>query len=221
MSERAEDATTQSGPIPRRMIAAGGVTVLAVAVVLGRVYGIAVSVLLLAAAALVGVVAFVFRTMQSVAEPPDEDVLADLAPTDAAARKLAALRALKDIDYEHALGNLNDEDHAELSARYRAQAKQAMRVVDEERKERRARAEALATEEIARRAREDAKEEEERDPKAAEEEADETSERDEAKPSAKPRPKSERRTCKECATENDPDARFCKTCGGAMTEAEE
>src|SRR5438067_9668377 len=126
MSDRVGDVTPQSGPLPRKAIAAGVVAVVAMAVLLGRIYGIAVSVLVLAATALVGVVGFVFRTLQSIAEPSDDDVLSSLAPTDADARKLAALRALKDIDYEHALGNLDDEDHAELSARYRTQAKQAM-----------------------------------------------------------------------------------------------
>lgn len=232
--ERAEETPAAAKPIPRAFLVAGVVAVVAIAVIVGRIYGVAVSALVLAAAALVGVVAFVFRTLQAIAEPPDDDILADHSqPTDADARKLAALRALKDIDYEHSLGNLTDEDHAELSVRYRAEAKKAMRAVDEERKERRARAEALAAEEVARleaeeerriERQEDADEEE-----AGEQETDESAAADEApkvdetpkKAAKSTSAKDEKKTCRECALENDPDARFCKSCGGALTGATE
>jgi len=220
---QASESAHGVSPIPRRAIVGAALVALVVAGVLAKMYGLAVSVLLLAAVALVGVVGFVFRTMQSIAEPSDEDVLSDLAPTDADARKLAALRALKDIDYEHALGNLSDEDHADLSARYRAQAKLAMRAVDEERKERRARAEALVAEDLARREREREEEAQQEDEERGEDEGEheeEIEKETEPKPAKKPTVAVEKRTCAECATENDPDAKFCKACGGAMRGGE-
>lgn len=199
------DVPERGQPIPRTAIAGVIVAALVFSVVMGRVYGVAVAVLVLAAGTLVGVVTFVFRMLQSIAEPADEDILAEIAPTDSDSRKITALRALKDIDYEHSLGNLSDEDHAELTARYREEAKVAMRAVDEERKGRRARAESLAALELERIRR--AREEDEEEDDANEEESD----RDEASAA-------EKKTCAGCATENDPDAKFCKTCGGTLAE---
>jgi hypothetical protein len=45
-------------------------------------------------------------------------------------RKLAVLRGLKDLEYEHALGKISEEDYALLSRRYRQQARHLLEQLD-------------------------------------------------------------------------------------------
>lgn len=233
-AESAEDESahaTNDAPLAPSTLPYWAAAAIAFALVSVGFYGVArddknlatLAALGLATLALIGIVSFVFRTLQSIAEPRDEDVLADLAPTEADARKTTALRALKDIDYEHSLGNLSDEDHAELTARYRGEAKQAMRAVDEERKERRARAEALAAEALARAALEEEREDEEEEESDSEEEASAPTDAAADDPSKKRGEnaiavKVEASTCAKCGTVNDADARFCKKCGTVIHE---
>ncbi len=58
-------------------------------------------------------------------------------------KKAEILTALRDLQTEHAIGRLDDADFAELSARYREEAKALMREVDSELEPYRARAEEL------------------------------------------------------------------------------
>ncbi len=61
-------------------------------------------------------------------------------------KKAEILTALRDLQTEHAIGRLDDADFAELSARYREEAKALMREVDSELEPYRARAEELVRE---------------------------------------------------------------------------
>ena len=54
------------------------------------------------------------------------------------------LRALKDLELEHSVGKIDDEDYAQISARYREQAKGLLREMDIEIEPLRPKAEALA-----------------------------------------------------------------------------
>ncbi len=177
-------------------------------------YGLGAALILLAGGALVLFIWLAFRAVQSVTEPDDSSILLEVAPTNSAARKTAAFRALKDLETERGLGNLSDDDFKELEARYRDDAKEAMREVDEERKNLRERAEAIAERAIAK----------------ALGEGEEPADEEPAKPAKKPAPaepeeKAEdepvvpapaKVACTKCKTSNDPDAAFCKRCGESL-----
>jgi hypothetical protein len=172
------------------LLGAGIASILAV---IGVRFGIGVSIIILASIALLAVIGMSFRAVQGLTEP-DVDADVEDAPTPAEMQKRAALRALKDLEYERSIGNIVEEDFRELEGRYREEAKRAMRAVDEERRELRARAE-----ELAREALEDAEQEEK--PKA---------------PAKKKKPS--KVECPKCGTENDPDAKFCKECAVKLRE---
>lgn len=185
----------QGLPLPKWTgLAIAGVALAAAATITMR-YGLAAALILMAGGALVLFIWLAFRAVQSVTEEHDEAMLIEHAPTPAIARKAAALRALKDIETERGLGNLSDEDFQEIEARYRDEAKRAMREVDEERKALRARAEALAEKAIA---------------KSLQAEDD---------PVAEPEKKIEPVACPACEAKNDPDAAFCKRCGEKLGDA--
>src|SRR6185295_17709440 len=52
------------------------------------------------------------------------------APSAEEERKRAVVRALKDLDYERSVGKISEEDYAELSVRYRTEAKELLRSLD-------------------------------------------------------------------------------------------
>jgi len=204
----------------------GAVLVGAVALTLR--HGLGATLIVLAGLTLVLFIWLSFRAVQSVTEPDDRAILIDLPPTPAETRKQSALGALKDLDFEKALGNLNPEDYAELERRYREEAKRAMREVDDERAELRGRAEKLAQ-----KALESASEEPEEPANREEEEevAPPKNKRRAPKPKESVPPHDPTPTpaaapasiraqkvvvCTECETKNEPDARFCKQCGAKM-----
>lgn len=69
------------------------------------------------------------------ADLPDRAALED--------EKKALLRAIKDLEYEHAVGKISDEDHTRLDRAYRARAKEVLALLDRDVLPFRARAEAL------------------------------------------------------------------------------
>lgn len=202
-------STTDRGddPLYRHVPAliVGGV--FAVAVALGVARGGATAVLWLAFASLAGAVLLFWEALRHALDPslPGDEALTDEggASVEAEAKKREALRALKDIAFERSIGRLGEDDYKALEARYRAEARDAMRAVDEGLGPWLAKAEAqLATIEAG-----------------------------EATPEVKPEasvvepaaetPTETTRACPKCATTNDPDAVFCKKCGSRMViEAE-
>jgi hypothetical protein len=60
-----------------------------------------------------------------------EEALGMGAPSKAEEEKRAVLRALKDLEYERGVGKISPEDYAELSAKYRAEAKRLIQALDE------------------------------------------------------------------------------------------
>ena len=212
-------------------------------VIVGLRFGVAPALLVMCAAALLTVVGLVFRAFQLVAEPTDDALDAEptAVPTAAEEHKRAALRALKDIEYERSVGNITEADYGELLARYRDEAKRSMRAVDDERRQRRERAERLARravldalgEEKERAAIPDAQaepEEEQKPAKRREEheeqklvvEAPSTNGEGETMAAAAPEVETrkdegvQQLKCPACEVRNDADARFCKGCGGKL-----
>jgi len=114
--------------------------------VLGFVRGPGAAVLALAAGALLGAIAGLWGSLRILAgdAPLSLHEAIDLgAPSEMQERKQKILLALKDLQREHSLGKISDEDFKDLSARYRAEAKQLLREMDEDLAPARAKAEAL------------------------------------------------------------------------------
>jgi hypothetical protein len=144
-----------------RAIAAAvpAVTVVA-AVVVGVTLGVEVSILVVAAGALAGVIALLWASVQSLTgESPLtlEEAMTLGAPSAEEEQKRSVLRALKDLEFERAVGKISDEDYADLSARYRAEAKRLMQLLDEGAQPERERAEKALRQRLAKVAEKPAK----------------------------------------------------------------
>ncbi len=217
--------------------------VLALGIAVGMIAGPALGVLVLAGGTLLGAIATLWSSLRAlVGETPlaAEDAFALGAPSSEEEQKRAVLRAIKDIEFERAVGKISEEDFKILLTRYRAEAKRLLRQIDESRAPERARAEKLANAFLAKTA-----------PSRAESSVASTAKVDEsvstaAKPSgaAKTPSKGKKRRkgreadevagaasseepetsatvkaskhCVACETANDDDATFCKGCGGRL-----
>jgi hypothetical protein len=103
------------------------------AAVAGALVGIEVSLLVIAGGALVGVIALVWASVQSLTgESPItlEEALSLGAPSAEEEQKRAVLRALKDLEFERSVGKITQEDYVDLSNRYRAEARRLMHLLD-------------------------------------------------------------------------------------------
>src|SRR5262249_33806248 len=124
------------------------------ALIAGVAFGLPQAILVLGGGAFLAVIAFFLasvRTLSGDAPLPAEiGMLAAQTPTvDAAAeRKRTLLRALKDLEHEHAIGKMDDEDYKDVAARYREEAKAVMREMDEAIEPLRQKAEELAREHL-------------------------------------------------------------------------
>lgn len=101
--------------------------------VAGYVSGIQFAFLVAAAGVLVLVITLMWSSVQSLtggASLGFEEALGMGAPSRAEEEKRAVLRALKDLEYERSVGKISPEDYAELSAKYRAEAKRLIQNVD-------------------------------------------------------------------------------------------
>lgn len=179
-----------------------------VAAACGVVLGPAMAILVLAAGVMLGVVALLWNSLRVLSG--DAGLPPELEAMDAAARGIDALssrkkmllRALKDLDNEHSLGKLDEEDHADIAKTYREELKEVLRRIDESLAPHRAKAEALARSHLAKvglaeegyRGEQPAKEPEEKG----------------LSPTRKP--------CSACDVSNEPDAKFCKGCGAGLDE---
>lgn len=117
------------------------------AMVAGYVQGPPMAILVLAAGALVGTVAFFWSSLRAMfGETPltGADAFAMGAPSAEEEQKRAVLQALKDIEFEHSIGKISDEDYRILNARYRAQAKGLLRLLDNRAAPARKQAESIA-----------------------------------------------------------------------------
>jgi hypothetical protein len=224
------------------------VGVMVLAVVTAVLMDVSISLLVLAGGALVGVIAMFWSSLRTLlGETPlsGADAYALGAPPRAEEeQKRAVLRALNDLKFERSVGKISEEDYRALEAKYRAEAKRLLRLLDEEAAPRRERAEQL----VLRRLRQEGLlEEGKAEAPAREDDAAEDVEKPEQAPKAsapaeperkaakaegnrkkkkgkKSQPTAAGRSCDACGTVNDEDAVFCKKCGarvGAAAETED
>jgi len=116
---------------PFLLIVAAIVTAFAAAYLL---VGLAFAVLVLAGCLLFGAVALTWQSLQQLSGDTPltlEQALEMGAPVAEEEQKRAALRALKDLDYELSVGKITPEDHAKLSSEARERARELLRVVDD------------------------------------------------------------------------------------------
>lgn len=130
--------------VPLALTIIGGLTVgLGLA---GRQFGAPGVVLGLAGATLIACIAAFWasvRTMIGEARISSADAFAIGNTGGALEQKRAVLRALKDLEFERAVGKISEEDFKVLVARYRAEAKRLLKQIDEASAQQRARAEEL------------------------------------------------------------------------------
>jgi hypothetical protein len=205
------------------------------AIVGGVLQGAAAVVLVLAAGALVSVIAVFWASIRAlVGETPlsgaDAYVLG--APRAEEERKRAVLRALKDLEFERSVGKISEEDYEALVAKYRAEAKRLLRMLEEDAQPGRDKVEALVSERLfheglvvhqggpyrERKAAAKSKKRKAKVGRAAEGEApaalaDEADVADATPPQKDENDGEARLTCASCGTRNDADAVFCKKCG--------
>ncbi len=173
------------------------------AVVVGLFASLGSALLVLASGALLGTIALLWASVRTLSGdaplPVDLEALAARrhGVDDLAEQKTRVLRALKDLETEHALGKIDDADYGAFVARYREDAKTVMRQMDLEVAPLRAAAERMASEYLEKKGVAAVGGEASREPA----------------PAVDARP-----TCASCQTSNDPDAAFCKKCGAAMKD---
>ena len=206
------------------------VTISAAAVV-GMLIGPATAILVIAAGLLLGVIALLWgsiRTLSGEAPLPPELEALDMGAQGATAlstRKKMLLRALKDLENEHAIGKIEDEDYEQISSTYRTELKVVLKRIDESlaphrplaEKTARAYLEKIGLSEVVDRG--DLPDDREYVKAGAAEAARSTKA---SQPERKPRDADEpsaRVSCPKCGESNEPDAKFCKECATKLSSA--
>jgi len=203
VTERAQEADESERSLGRAIAIGLPAIGVAAAVVVGIVASFGTALLVLAAGVLVGAIALFWasvRTLSGDAPLPSgfEAIARQRQPVDALGeRKRRVLRAIKDLEGEHALGKIDDADYDAFIARYRAEAKAVMREMDREVAPARDEAERVAREYLERKGLGPAK----------------------SSGAGSPGPGDPaRRTCGACSASNEADASFCKSCGASMAK---
>jgi len=205
-------------------------------------------VLVLAAGALLGVISLFWASLRvlsgDAALPPEIEALdATAHGVDAlASRKKMLLLALKDLENEHDLGKLDDEDFEQVSSTYRKELKEILRQIDASLAPYRGKADEAARAHLAKvglaetgyrgeiPANEEppssvkkggspksAKPKKPSPPTRADEAEDSSEAADDEGAEADARV-----ACSKCSASNEADAKFCKSCGATLgAKAEE
>lgn len=200
-SREADDAERSLG---RLVAVALPATCIVAAVTVGLVASVGSALLVVAAGALLGTIALLWASVRTLSGdaplPADFEALVVQrhGVDELAEEKRRILRALKDLESEHALGKIDDADYEAVQAHYREQAKSIMRQMDLQVAPLREDAERIAREYLAKHVL---------DPNGG---GAETLAADRAA-SRMPR-----LTCAGCGTSNEPDAAFCKKCGAPV-----
>jgi hypothetical protein len=202
------------------------------AFVVGVTLGLGPALLVLAGAMLLGVVLLFWSSLgRLTGESPLslEEAIGLGAPSPEEERKRSVLRALKDLEFERSVGKINEQDYAELSARYRADAKALLQAIEEENAPRRAEAEARLAARLSGETREALRGRKKKRTKTAPATPSALSARasqpdvDSEMPAAvvetgpSARVSADALGCPQCSTKNDVDARFCKRCGAILS----
>ncbi|MGE3517468.1 MAG: zinc ribbon domain-containing protein [Vicinamibacterales bacterium] len=186
------DASNKPVMHPWQFFVLAGLGCATAATFLARGQGILAVLLLsvlMAAAALVGIAAL--RTIRPLLSGADDrgGALGHRARAALEREKGLALRSIKDLEFDRAMGKVSEEDFREMAARLRARAARIMKQLD---------------------AGSGYRAQIERDLVARL-----GAGTGETAAGVEPRPSS--RSCSACGTANDPDARFCKSCGGKLS----
>jgi hypothetical protein len=126
--------------------------VVVAATVLGQFFGLGVGLLVFGGGTLGASIWLLWSSLQGLGgEAPItlEEALSLGAPSAEEEQKRAVLRALKDLEYERAVGKITDEDYASLAEHYRSEAKRLLRAVDRDLSPERERAERILAERLA------------------------------------------------------------------------
>lgn len=177
--------------------------------------GLGFSLLVLAAGILLYAIASLWASVQSLGDDTElslDEALALAAPSAEEEKKRSVLRALKDLEYERSVGKIGEDDYTKLTARYRDEARRLLRELDAAEMPARARVEKL----VAKRLEKEAVLAKEPATEEATAEDDRSQDQDEDLDPDQEDPASEAK-CADCGTANDPDARFCKRCGEALS----
>ena len=177
---------------PWQFFVLAALTCATVATFLARGQGVTSVVLLsvmMAATALVGLA--VLRVLRPLVGAPDDQtvMIGERTRTALEREKMLALRAIKELEFDRAMGKLSDADWQEMSGRLRTRAARLMRQLDAG---------------VGYRARI------ERDLEKRLGSAAAVPRKPDTTGDARPDP------CASCGTVNDADARFCKGCGGKL-----
>src|SRR5262245_12442494 len=165
---------------------------------------------LMGAAAFVGMAAL--RVLRPLVSPEDDRVAVVGGRTRAGLEreKTLALRAIKDLEFDRAMGKLSEEDWKEMSSRLRARAARLMRQLDagtgyrqqiERDLEKRLGDAALKGPRY------------DSDGRSKTSHASQTDDDSDGRRAGLSGPTITERVCASCSTANDADARFCKGCG--------
>jgi hypothetical protein len=179
----------------------------------GSFFGPSFAILVLSGGALLLVIWLLWSSVQSLtggSELSFEEALSLGARSVEEEQKRAVLRALMDLEFERSIGKISEQDYATFTARYRTEAKQLLRTLDENLGAARKQVE----EELARRLGGAARGASVSEPKPEASGAI-PAETGEIAP-AEPASKGSLRACAQCNTRNELDARFCKKCGATM-----
>jgi ribosomal protein L40E len=210
---RERDGSDEAERSLGRAVAIGlpAITVLG-AIAVGVAAGLGSGLLVLASGGLLGTIALLWASVRTLSgdaplQTGFQTVVARRHGVDALGEeKRRVLRALKDLEVEHALGKIDDADYEALVARYRADAKAVMREMDREIGPLRTEAERIAREYLGKRGLVDG-------------EAAAPTEATAGQAESKTAP--DRAACAKCGASNESDAAFCKKCGAAMKDATE
>jgi hypothetical protein len=126
--------------------------VLLAAIVVGNVFGLGMAILTVGGGVLGGSIWLVWSSLQGLTGDVPltlDEALSLGAPSAEEEQKRSVLRALKDLEYERAVGKINEEDYNNLSQHYRDEAKRLLRAVDKDLSPERERAERLLAERLA------------------------------------------------------------------------
>lgn len=190
------------------------------ALIVGLAIGLGPAFLVLAGGILLGAVMLLWSSLgRLTGESPLtlDEAIGLAAPSAEEERKRSVLRALKDLDYERSVGKISEEDYADLSARYRTEAKALLRALETGLAPRRKTAEErlgqrLKAAGLGERKSSSTPPPVEGGPAPAVDAA--------AAPTAEAAPSAKALECAKCRTSNDGDATFCKRCGARLVSEE-
>jgi hypothetical protein len=203
---------------------------LVIAIGVGIVMSLGPAILVFTGGALLGTITLMWaslRTLGGDAPLPTGLATAAIVSRDnraIAERKRTVLLALKDLEHEREIGKIDEADYQLVAARYRAEAKNILREIDDEAAPNRSRAEQIARAHLKKRGllSDDAPD----SPASASDEIVNRVSIEPAPPTTKsapppPMPKETRPECEKCQTSNEPDAAFCKKCGASLVKIAE